>query len=360
MSSFGLTTLRNNSVWALYRLRGKLDINPDYQRESDIWNSDKKQLLVDTILNRFDVPKIYLHKFPTPIEKNNITYEYAVIDGKQRLTTLWGFIDNQFSLSDDFDYLGDPSVTAKGMKYADLAKSYPEIKQDFDAFSLDVVVIETDDIEIIEDLFSRLNEAVPLNAAEKRNALPGAFPRAIRKLAQHALFSSKLPFSNTRYRHYDLIAKMLMSEYRDAVVDTKKAYLDRFFRDTAKIKQVDADVVIQRLERHLDAMAQVFVVNDSLLQSVGMVMLYYHLFRIGIPNGLHTLIDRAKLLAFNKQRAENKELAQADIAKASYDLIEFDRFSQSPNDGIAMRFRLRVVNEKVFGSAFPVVDTSTD
>jgi hypothetical protein len=352
MSTFSLSSLRNNSVWALYRLRTKLDINPEYQREGEIWNPDKKQLLVDTVLNHFDVPKIYLHKFLKPVTKGGQTYEYAVIDGKQRLTTLWGFIDGDFGLSEDFDYLADPCVIAKNMKYADLAKTYPEVKQDFDAFSLDVVVIETDDIEIIEDLFSRLNEAVPLNAAEKRNALPGAYPRAIRKLAQHVFFTSKLPFSNTRYRHYDLVAKMLMSQARNSVVDTKKVYLDRFFKDEAKIKQADADGVIQAAEKHLDAMAGVFVVNDSLLQSVGMVMLYFHLFRLGAASGTTAQIDRAKLQDFQRRRSENKELAEVDISKAIYDLLEFDRFSQSPNDGVAMRFRLRVINEQVFGGAF--------
>jgi hypothetical protein len=45
-------------------------------------------------------------------------------------------------------------------------------------------------------------------------------------------------------------------------------------------------------------------------------------------------------------------LAEVDISKAIYDLLEFDRFSQSPNDGVAMRFRLRVINEQVFGGAF--------
>ena len=354
MSTFTLSDLRNNSVWALYRLRGKLDMNPVYQRESDIWDLDKKQLLVDTILNRFDVPKIYLHKFPAPVMKNGVPYEYAVIDGKQRLTTVWAFIEGAFALAHDFDYLTDPTVIPKDMKYADLAKAYPEVKQDFDSFILDVVVIETDEIEIIEDLFSRLNEAVPLNAAEKRNAFPGAFPRAIRTLAQHNFFEKKLPFTNTRYRHYDMVAKMLMSESREAVVDTKKAYLDHFFKENADIKEADADVVIEKLNGHLDALAQIFTDKDPLLRSVGIVTLYYHLVRIGQPLGLNHHITRQKLQTFSQRRLENKEAAQIDIGKAEYDLLEFDRFSQSPNDAFAMKIRLRVLNTLVFGGVFPI------
>jgi hypothetical protein len=36
-------------------------------------------------------------------------------------------------------------------------------------------------------------------------------------------------------------------------------------------------------------------------------------------------------------------VAATDIAQAQYDLLEFDRFSQSPNDGIALRFRSQVM-----------------
>ena len=35
--------------------------------------------------------------------------------------------------------------------------------------------------------------------------------------------------------------------------------------------------------------------------------------------------------------------------ESSYDLLEFDRYSQAPNEAIAMRFRLAVLDEKLFG-----------
>jgi hypothetical protein len=49
---------------------------------------------------------------------------------------------------------------------------------------------------------------------------------------------------------------------------------------------------------------------------------------------------------------DNKEAAQINIGKAEYELLEVDRFSQSPNDTFAMRYRLRVLNMQVFGGAF--------
>jgi len=56
---FEITDLRNCTVWSLYRMRDRILLDPEYQRLSDIWTMDKRQLLIDTILNEFDVPKLY-------------------------------------------------------------------------------------------------------------------------------------------------------------------------------------------------------------------------------------------------------------------------------------------------------------
>ena len=84
------------------------------------------------------------------------------------------------------------------MGYQDLAKEFPRIRIQFDSFVLPIVDVITDDEELIEDMFSRLNEAATLNAAEKRNALGGAVVTAIRDISGHQFFSNKVKFSNKR------------------------------------------------------------------------------------------------------------------------------------------------------------------
>ena len=87
-------------------------------------------------------------------------YDYAIIDGRQRLEAIWGFINDEFTLSEDFIYLADENVQAKNMSYSELASSYPKLKIRFDSYNLPIVLIETDEIELIEDMFSRLNESI--------------------------------------------------------------------------------------------------------------------------------------------------------------------------------------------------------
>ena len=70
------------ATWPLFTLskkRKKIDTNPDYQRPA-VWTRAQKQLLIDSILRDYDVPKIYLH------EKGNDNYD--VIDGQQRIRTI--------------------------------------------------------------------------------------------------------------------------------------------------------------------------------------------------------------------------------------------------------------------------------
>ena len=78
-------------IW-WYAQRAKIDMDPSYQREGQLWDKEKKSRLIDSVLNDFDVPKIYLADFnPIASKLNEHKRAYAVIDGKQRLETFLSF-----------------------------------------------------------------------------------------------------------------------------------------------------------------------------------------------------------------------------------------------------------------------------
>lgn len=345
MNDFDISELMHNNVQSLYLLRGQVWLSPPYQRVSDIWPLDKQQLLIDTILNGFDVPKLYLHQLTPPQSRDGRLCKYAVIDGKQRLDAIWSFIDGKFALPDDFEYLHASDVKAAGMTYAQLAEKYPDLKVRFDSAQLTTVVVRTSETELIEEMFSRLNEAVPLNAPEKRNAFGGPLPPVIRDLAYHDFFTKRIPFEDKRYKYRDLSAKFLLIENENAVVDTKKVYLDKFVRTWAEGKrtELEASELAGRARVHLDEMARVFSDEDPLLRSIGMTIVLFHFFRLMALVGAAHKIKREHFLAFDTARTINRDLAATDITTAEYDLIEFEKLVQSPNDGYATRFRLAVL-----------------
>lgn len=342
MHIFNTYPMNNSAILRINADKPCIITNPEYQRNSDVWTTDKRQLLIDSILNDYDIPKLYLHVLPS--KKIGEVKSYAIIDGRQRLETIWGFIKGDFPLASDFRYLNDPRIKAGGLTYADMSKEYPRLKIIFDSFTLPIILVETEDIDLIEEMFSRLNEAVPLNAAEKRNAIGGSMAKVIRDVADHNFFKCKVRFSNRRYQHREVAAKLLFLESlpKSRFIDTKKAYLDDFVR-RYKTKPKDSLDICQKVVNVLNEITSLFISQDPLLKAQGMLTTYYLFFRdIGSAHS----IRRADLLAFSAAIEENRKIAEKNITKANFELLEFDRMSQSGiNDAASIKERLRIIRE---------------
>jgi hypothetical protein len=350
---FSLGKYPQSSALIVYSERDEIQLDPDYQRISGIWTTEKRQLLLDSIINGFDVPKLYFHEFVPSKTIGGKKYRYAIVDGKQRIQTVWDFIDGKISLAEDFEYLKDNAVKAGGLGYSQLAAKYPQVKSRFDATPLDIVTIRTNDVALIEDMFSRLNEAVPLNAPEKRNAFGGPMPSAIRKASGHKFLTKHIAFPDNRYRHRDLAAKFLFIEFQNNIVNTKKADLDQFVRQfkkwrqegSKKASQAAVTELLDGTEKTLSFMTRAFGTPDKLLRQVGMITLYFHLFRL-IKLEKVGSIDREMLADFERSREKNRQIAEekgetsgaVDLA-----LLEFDKHSQTPNDAYAIRIRLNIL-----------------
>ncbi|MFI6165277.1 DUF262 domain-containing protein [Nocardia sp. NPDC051052] len=83
---------RKMALDKIYKRRGRYDI-PDWQRD-EVWSLDHKQLLIDSILNGWKLPKFYFAKTSSDPD------EFDVVDGQQRLATIWEFHEGGLRLSD--------------------------------------------------------------------------------------------------------------------------------------------------------------------------------------------------------------------------------------------------------------------
>src|SRR5947209_4084389 len=95
-------------IW-WYDQRDRIDFNPVYQRKGGIWNVKDKAFLIDSIINEYDIPKVYVADFTygqSSLKQSNT--DYSVIDGKQRFEAIFDFIDGKFSLDSSFEYAKDP------------------------------------------------------------------------------------------------------------------------------------------------------------------------------------------------------------------------------------------------------------
>jgi len=280
MSHFDVSPMRTTSVAFLHGLRNSINVAPPYQRQGEVWTRPKQQLLIDSLLNGFDLPKIYLHDLAGWELEAGREYRYALVDGRQRLEALWDFLDGRFALSADYVELETGSTGPAGLTYSELQTQFPETAALFSATSLDVMLIRTNDLELVEEMFSRLNEAVPLNAAEKRNGRGGPLRQATRELIESPFFVDRLPFSNRRFRHLDLATKFLAWSQSEGPSDTKKSRLDEFWDElrTAADGDALAQALRERAASAITMLEQTFTSKDRLLSSIGMVSVYFLLY----------------------------------------------------------------------------------
>jgi len=343
MAKFEINTMSESSVLDLVEMKPEIQVDPEYQRLGGVWSLYNRQLFIDSLINRYDIPKFYFHYLygPTAIEGKR----YAVIDGRQRLEAIWDFVDGKFALAGDFVAQDNPSVDAANMTYNELSDKFPRVLSKFHTRSLPVQVIMADELDFIEDMFTRLNEATPLNSAEKRNAFGGPLPAIFKAIGKHDFFAKKVKIAATRYRYHDIAAKLLYLDHTNEFVNTKKASLDAFVRNAKDGKVKVSKDTVDHVGVVLTKMSTVFSDSDVLLKSPAMLTVYYLLFSRLISEETPITFGRADLVNFEATRKQNREKFAAEEKSVDFDLIEFDDLAQSSNDGSAIQRRYELLKK---------------
>lgn len=133
-----------------------LSNRPNFQR-GYVWSDELASRLIESILLNVPIPPCYLSQ--------NENYEMDVIDGQQRIYSIYRFVKNHFKLS-KLEVLKD----LVGKKFHELPM---KIQRQLNTHTLRLVAITNEsDPEIKFDVFQRLNtNTVPLNAQELRNCV---------------------------------------------------------------------------------------------------------------------------------------------------------------------------------------------
>jgi hypothetical protein len=312
--------------------RSKIDMEPPYQRRGRLWSPADKAYLIDSIINGFDVPKVYVADFTwgdSPL--NSQALPYAIIDGKQRLEAIFDFFDGTIVLNRDFKFLENPSLSLSGLGYQDLKKGYPQVAEIFDEYNLLVMRVVAQSEDPITELFVRLNRSKPLTGAEIRNAMSGPAPELFRQIVKHDLFKENVSFTVTRGQDLNAAAKILFFEYADEPRETKKSALDQFVKATKEdIKGLE--LAARKVVDILDNMSEIFLPHDKLLGSAGIFPVYYWFVR-SRSMGEFPLI-REFLVRFEEERRVNREMVSADPDGPDIDqeLLNYDQQNRSTDD----------------------------
>ena len=159
--------------WDLHQ-RDRLDLDPPYQRRS-VWNQNYKDYFIDTILLGYPAPAIFLYE---EIEPNGLTM-YHVVDGKQRLTTLFEFVEDRFPVSE--------KAQAVELRESYFSTLDDEVKRSFWGYQFSVEYVSTTDQAMINNIFDRINRnTVKLSPQELRHArFSGDFIQAAEEFSEY-------------------------------------------------------------------------------------------------------------------------------------------------------------------------------
>lgn len=175
--------------------RKEIDLRPNYQRNS-VWDNKRASLLIESIWLNIPIPQIFVS-----VEENGM---WNVIDGQQRLTSLWRYYKNEFKLR-GLEVLSE----LNGYSYSTLDDKPQRLLH---GGNIRIVALHEDSHPDIKfDVFMRINQgAVQLNAQELRNCLyRGDLNNSLHDLAKTSQLLTILNLSkpHTRFKDLEMILR---------------------------------------------------------------------------------------------------------------------------------------------------------
>ena len=248
-------------VFSTNKKRAKIDTKPPYQR-GPVWSNSNKQLFIDSMLRGFDIPKIYLRKI------NHPQYDWEIIDGQQRLRAIWEFFGEEYCLAHDSDTVDGCETTSKS--YGQLND---KLSDTLDMYGLSVVIIEDADDDEVEDMFLRLQNGLPLNSAEKRNAISGNMRDFIRDEAgSNKLMTESVPFGDKRYSHAEVVAQMMCIEINGGPTSVRHHQLKRMYESHMAFSKTSKEAA--KLKKVMAFLSKAFPKKKGELTKVNLLSLY--------------------------------------------------------------------------------------
>jgi hypothetical protein len=205
----------------------QINLNPGFQRQS-VWTLNDRRRLIQSIMAGYPLPSVFLYK-----RQQNGRLVYDVIDGKQRLETIFMFTKLGRFKRESFEVKVDLGAGLGWYDWPLIKRHFRANRAAFDSYKLQTVEV-TGDLSQIIDLFVRINSTGKrLTSGEKRHAkfYESAFLKQAEKLvgrfrryleATRVLSAGQID----RMKGTELFAELLMSIHNGGPIN-KKTALDR-------------------------------------------------------------------------------------------------------------------------------------
>lgn len=279
--------IRTTLNWTVKNLKTMCDekdtlsFNHPIQRQSAQWDNEQQSLLIHSMLANFPVPSVYVHKMESVESdvKGKHTYSYSVLDGKQRMTTVFSFINGEFSLSEN-----TPDVEIEGEVYEIAGRYFEDLDEDVQQeilrFKFNIQSFEDVTNETIEDIFFRLNNSTPLTKPQKSRPLMGVENSIfVNEILAGRFFREKCCFTPKQLKNSDDMCTLLQgmmlldNKYREYEYTTISADVVSI-QYSKYINGNYPDECRDRLKKIIGFLDNVFYMKDKNLKKVNIPILF--------------------------------------------------------------------------------------
>lgn len=251
------------SVDRLYKERTRISF-PEYQRQPNLWSPEKKSLLIDSILQDIDIPKLYFNRTRDG--------HYEVVDGQQRLWAIWEFLDGAYPYRSD----------GKAEKFSDLTSAQ---KNTIRNYSLQVTLFEDAGDAYLRELFVRLQLGLLLNVGERLHAASGEMKELVFGKFAAQKFITHLGIPDRRFAKETLCAQICINSFtREKLGEfarTRYEDLLEFFREYEHPQGKDRSFFqtqTKRISSVLDGLWTCFGSNSKKLRNRSYILSVYLFF----------------------------------------------------------------------------------
>lgn len=312
----------------IYKRRNRYEI-PDYQRQQ-VWDIEKKQALIDSILRGWKIPKFYF------VQNSDDSSSYDVVDGQQRLAAIFEFLDGDLSLSEK------SAAEFGGATYETLPD---DISDRIDDFEIDYDEISDASEDDLVEFFQRLQSGMQLNSTEKLNAIPGKFKTFVKGLSTHSFFANKVSFTDKRFAHFDVSSKAAAVELEGIEANLRFDEMKTLFESQKGFS--DKSAVATRLRASLDFLDRATPKDSKIFKNKTITQSFINLVAsVGVDTVLKGKEDSFGDFAKSFVDSLAKEVEKGHQA-TDIDLIGFQR-SINANVRSGAQVRHRALMRKLF------------
>lgn len=206
----------------------ELSLEHPLQRAAGLWNNNKRQKFVSTLINGLYVPPFFI------VQKAG-SY---LLDGLQRFTTVHDIINDNFVFTDDVKLFKNGTIyPIKGKKFSEIDKKLQDKILQFNftmAYMIDATSRE------IEETFYNINDGEQMSESVKAKSILGIeTANWLNKIIKNSFFVNKANFTEKQRNHEDETTTLYQYAYiinkGDNIEDLSKAEVNVFLRENRDV-----------------------------------------------------------------------------------------------------------------------------